>query len=563
MHCVNDGKSGRAVVGGDRQNDAGFRSVSVAAAEVRIPRPRTRTARRNADNFLGAMFLAAGALLASASPDVAAFATDACLVARGGTNCTANDGSIAAVNLNTSNMTPGVNPTTCMEGSTITVDLLVELGTINASNRSDVGVYFSKDGKSISVAAGPTGATTCSVLSTPVPAGVPPVNGTFPSPFTGTWSNFDGNACGDLDKSFGQGTVGNPAWVLPTGPIQVTCVAGAGGKLAIPAGVSYRQNAGTCVVPAADVSPGTSSKCNYANALVNIDVVNTITVSKNFVPDSPGTTVPVGLVCTSGTVTSTPLPVAEGSPAVFTVAGASAGATCTATETVPSGYTVNQAGCAGVALNGSCTITNTAITPQMTIVKNTVGANGTFGFSVTGATPVSPSITTVGNTGTQVLGSLAVGSVVNVVETIPPGWDLTNTVCTNARTGGSVVALPVTLAPGDNITCTFTNTAIAPQFHLHKIAVGADGTFSFAMTNATPNPTVITTTGGTGDQVTGGLSIGSVVNAVETVPTGWSLTSTSCTNLRPGSPRSRSAPPRWHPATTSTASSPTRPSRRR
>ncbi|MDP2320663.1 MAG: Ig domain-containing protein [Acidobacteriota bacterium] len=45
---------------------------------------------------------------------------------------------------------------------------------------------------------------------------------------------------------------------------------------------------------------------------------------------------------------------------MFRVGGAAlSGATCTATETVPDGYTANQAGCAGVALNGSCTITNT------------------------------------------------------------------------------------------------------------------------------------------------------------------------------------------------------------
>ena len=60
-------------------------------------------------------------------------------------------------------------------------------------------------------------------------------------------------------------------------------------------------------------------------------------------------------------MTTTPLNAAEGAPAVFQVTGASAGATCTATETVPVGYTANQANCVGVALNGSCTIINTRI----------------------------------------------------------------------------------------------------------------------------------------------------------------------------------------------------------
>jgi len=66
----------------------------------------------------------------------------------------------------------------------------------------------------------------------------------------------------------------------------------------------------------------------------------------------------VTLSCTSGTVTTPHLEVAEGTPAVFTVMGATPGTTCTATETVPEGYTANQANCASVALNGYCTITN-------------------------------------------------------------------------------------------------------------------------------------------------------------------------------------------------------------
>ena len=225
--------------------------------------------------WMSLLVIAAATSLATVSPDAAAFATNACLVDRGGTGCTANDGSIASIVLNTNNVTPGVNPATCTAGSTITVDLLITLGTINATTRSDIGLYLAQDGKAMDVAS-PTGATACSVLTTPVPAGTAPVDGpgpVVPAGYTGTWSNLDGNACGDLKKAFGQGTVGNPSWMLPTGPITVKCVAGAGNKLSIPAGASYRQNAGTCVTPAADLDPGTSSKCVATTALINIDVV--------------------------------------------------------------------------------------------------------------------------------------------------------------------------------------------------------------------------------------------------------------------------------------------------
>jgi hypothetical protein len=77
--------------------------------------------------------------------------------------------------------------------------------------------------------------------------------------------------------------------------------------------------------------------------------------------------VPVDLICTSGTVTTTPLDAAEGAPAVFTVTGADPGTTCTATETVPAGYTADQTDCLGVAMGGSCTIVNTLVTPPADI----------------------------------------------------------------------------------------------------------------------------------------------------------------------------------------------------
>jgi hypothetical protein len=121
----------------------------------------------------------------------------------------------------------------------------------------------------------------------------------------------------------------------------------------VPAG--YTANQANCV----GVALGGS--CTITNTLSPPGAA-TITVNKDFIPNSVAT-VPVALSCTSGTVTTTPLPAAEGAPAVFTVTGALPGATCTATETVPAGYTANQTGCVGVALNGSCTITNTLIPP--------------------------------------------------------------------------------------------------------------------------------------------------------------------------------------------------------
>lgn len=41
--------------------------------------------------------------------------------------------------------------------------------------------------------------------------------------------------------------------------------------------------------------------------------------------------------------------------------GANPGTTCTATETVPAGYTASQATCVNMPLGSTCTITNTLI----------------------------------------------------------------------------------------------------------------------------------------------------------------------------------------------------------
>jgi len=76
--------------------------------------------------------------------------------------------------------------------------------------------------------------------------------------------------------------------------------------------------------------------------------------------------VSVSLSCSSGTVTNTPQWASEASSAVFNIEGAASGTTCTATESVPSGYTADESDCQnGDPLNGSCTIVNTVDSPAL------------------------------------------------------------------------------------------------------------------------------------------------------------------------------------------------------
>lgn len=130
--------------------------------------------------------------------------------------------------------------------------------------------------------------------------------------------------------------------VTGANPVGTTCTA----TETVPVG--YVANQTNCV----GVALG--GICTITNTL---GAANTITVNKDFT-DNNTATVPVALTCTSGTVTATPLNASEASPAVFTVSGASVGATCRATETVPVGYSATQTNCLNVSLGGSCTIIN-------------------------------------------------------------------------------------------------------------------------------------------------------------------------------------------------------------
>ncbi len=116
--------------------------------------------------------------------------------------------------------------------------------------------------------------------------------------------------------------------------------------------VGYTSDESDCI----DVALGGS--CTIINTLSMPPMAGTITVFKDFSDDNADL-VQVDLVCSSGTIVTTPLTAAEGSPAVFLINNADPGASCTATEQVPAGYTANQTDCANVALNGECTIVNT------------------------------------------------------------------------------------------------------------------------------------------------------------------------------------------------------------
>ena len=221
-----------------------------------------------------------------------------------------------------------------------------------------------------------------------------------------------------------------------------------------------------------------------------------ITVNKNFVPDNAAA-VPMALTCTSGTVSSTPLNASEGSPAVFTVGGANlTGTTCTATETVPPGYTANQSNCADVPLNGSCTIINTlANTTTITVFKD---------FSPNSPAPVSVALTCSGggvpaasplnaSEGSPAVFTVTGNGPCTATETVPPGYNADQTDCVDVPLNG---------------TCTIFNTLADNAITVYK---------DFLPNSPAPVSVSLTCSGG-------GVPAASPLNASEGSPAVFTVT---------------------------------------
>ncbi len=98
----------------------------------------------------------------------------------------------------------------------------------------------------------------------------------------------------------------------------------------------------------------------------------------------------------------------------------------------------------------TCTITNDDQAGQIKIIKNTLGGNGIFNFTVSGPTPSTPSIQTSGNTGNTGFVNVDAGAY-SITESAKAGWELTGSSCTAGSPNS------ITVPNGGSVTCTFTN----------------------------------------------------------------------------------------------------------
>jgi uncharacterized protein (TIGR03437 family) len=355
----------------------------------------------------------------------------------------------------------------------------------------------------ITVAAGAT--TTCTFTNTAVAA---PLTGSI----TVVKNTLGGNGAFAFTSNFGLTsltTVGNTVSQTFSG---LAPGAGYSATETVPAG--WTQTSNGCA--AITVAAGVTTTCTITNTQQG-----SITIVKNTVGGNGAFAFTSNFGLTSLTT--------SGGTASQTFGNLAPGGSYSVSETVPSGWTQSGATCTSgtpaaivvaAGATTTCTITNTQ-QGSITIVKNTLGGNGTFAFTSNfGLT----SLTTSGGTASQTFGNLTPGGGYSVSEAVPSGWTQTSANCTSGTLGAIVVAA------GATTTCVINNTHGTPTvgaITIVKNAVGGDGTFAFTSTFGL---TSLTTSGGTASQTFSGLAPGGSYGLTETAQSGWTQTGAICDN---------------------------------
>ncbi|MBI3630791.1 MAG: hypothetical protein HY221_00425 [Candidatus Sungbacteria bacterium] len=203
-------------------------------------------------------------------------------------------------------------------------------------------------------------------------------------------------------------------------------------------------------------------------------------------------------------------------------------------ESGPSGYDPSGWSCVGtgsqdganvtlgVGQSETCTITNTVTPPpppgSITIIKNTLGGDGSFNFT---GDLGSFTLTTVGGTVQQVFSDLTPNTY-SVSETVPTGWDLTSSLCNTDENPESGIAL----GSDASVTCTFTNTKRG-HIIVKKVTdpTGVEQSFDFTASYAPGNFSL--SDGGQNDS---GAIVPGPYSVSESLPAGWTQQSATCDN---------------------------------
>jgi hypothetical protein len=292
---------------------------------------------------------------------------------------------------------------------------------------------------------------------------------------------------------------------------------------------------GHTVVFKATFASGASAIIRATIGAQSSTTTNSFTVRKDF-SDNNTASVSITASCTSGTVTNNPQLAREGVPAVFSISGASAGATCTATEpVVPTGYSRNQTDCQnGDPLDGSCTIVNTlnATTSSFTVHKD-FSDNNTASVSVTlsctsGTVTNNPQLASESTPAVFTISGATVGTTCTATEpTVPTGYTRNQTDCQNGD-------------PLDG-SCTIVNTRVEESSNsftvLKDFSDNNTASVNVSLTctsgSVTNNPQLAAESAPAVFNITGATA-GATCKATENpIPAGYAMDNSRCQNGDP------------------------------
>ena len=380
-------------------------------------------------------------------------------------NCTANDVRIANAR------TTSGDPIQCVPGDDILVDIVADVVETSTSTRHDIGIWIAEDG-------GNAETGQCSffyfddddVASDPLD----PVNA-------------DGDNCGDMRDA---GTVtdfdlDNLTLTCPSDPVIVD------GKtfIEIASCVSWTQPGGDRVCPddaagdgnppgvfdfRAGTLPANKSKCNCEPFLVEVEILAQLTLLKTVITDDGGTAVDTDWTLTAAS-SDTTISGVEGDPEI-TSSAIPAGTFALSESGGPANYTNEGWVCTGdgtqdgaqITLGSgdiaTCTVTNNDDPAYLTLVKTVENDDG--GTAV--AADFQASISGIGDVDWGAKTSVGAGPR-TASETVVTGY-------TAGDWGGDCAADgSVTLALGDDKTCTITNTDNPAGLILLKTVINDDG----------------------------------------------------------------------------------------
>jgi len=211
------------------------------------------------------------------------------------------------------------------------------------------------------------------------------------------------------------------------------------------------------------------------------------------------------------------------------------------TEDGPDGYSLASIACVGGADDGSdgtvdlgvgetvtCTFTNDDTAATLTLVKQVVtddgGTASPSDWTLTASGPTT--VSGASGTGGATLVSVPAGDY-DLTEDGPTGYSLTSIACTGNDSDGSD---GLTLEPGEDVTCTYTNDDQAATLTLVKEVVNNDGGTASAgdWTLTASGPTTVSGASGTGAVTLASVPAGDY-DLTEDGPTGYSQTSIACT----------------------------------